>query len=151
MAVSVICSFRNPCLRNFTAGIGCRVDQDYFGEDISRALPASRVCPQHSDGGLFVWSNIVIVNRRGAVLMRSTIAASRLEVGGSLGLLLHLSPHVCMLCSFVFERNGAMQRLHSSSTNGSGHFRMRHKPYLHDFTCVSTFVFSVGYKTCLAS
>lgn len=45
--------------------------------------------------------------------MKSNIAASRLKVGGSLGFPLHLSAHVSMLCSFVFEQNGAMQRLHS--------------------------------------
>lgn len=44
--------------------------------------------------------------------MRHNIAASRLKVGGSLGFLLHLSAHVSMLCLFVFEQNGAMQRLH---------------------------------------
>lgn len=116
------------------------MDRNYFGEDISSALPPPciRCCPQqqthiHSERGLSVWS--CIVNRRGAVLMRSIIAASLLKVGGPHSFLLRLSAHVSALCAFVFGRNGAMQRLHSSFHKRTRtHKNGTERGHLYDFT-----------------
>lgn len=117
----------------------------YFGEEISSALPPPciRCRPQRQTRRLrrriSECSNAV--NKQGAVLMKSSVAASRLKVRVPLGFPPHLSPHG-VWCLFVFQQNGAMQRLNCSSTNGQGYFRKwwwckhSHCFTIIDFSCV---------------